>query len=71
MAVNGLISEVKLKRPYMTDEEYWDIVDGLTNNALEDGITLRSMREYCDTHDEGKLTDRAEYVILHFFGIGI
>lgn len=65
--INGLLAEAKLKRPYMTDDEYWEIINGLANNTLADSLTLISLREYCDTHDEEKLIDSAEDIIIRFF----
>lgn len=67
--MNGLMAEVKLKRPYMTDEEYWKDILALSWNTMADVITLDSIAEYYDKKDDAFLTDSAEKVILQWFGI--
>lgn len=67
--INGLMAEVKLKRPYMTEEEYWKDILALSWNTLADTFTLNSIAEYYDKKDESVLTDSAEKIILQWFGI--
>lgn len=69
--INGLKAEVMQSRADIgfTEEEYWQVINGLAINSLADGQTLAELRAYYETKDETILGDKAEYIILHWFGL--
>ena len=69
--INGLKAEVMQSRADigMTEEEYWETINGLAINSLASGQTLEELREYYNSHDETILGDEAENIILHWFGL--
>ena len=67
--INGLMAEVMQSRVGMSEEEYWEFINGLANNALGSPQMLSELRAYCDTHDETILGDEAENYILRFCGL--
>lgn len=69
--INGLKAEAMQTRADIgfTEEEYWQVINGLAINSLASGQTLEELREYYNTHDETILGDEAEYIVLHWFGI--
>lgn len=69
MAKNYLFGEVKVVRPLITEEEYWETINGLINNSLLDPYSINTMIEYYKTHDESVLSTEAEREILKWFEV--
>ena len=67
--INGLKSEIMQSRVGMTEDEYWEFIDGLANNALGEPQMLSELRAYADTKDETVLGQEAENYILRFCGL--
>ena len=68
MAAQGLKAEIMTARVGMTEDEYWELINGLANNSLASTQALRELRAYYDSHDETILGDEAENIILRFCG---
>ena len=60
-------TRVMKKANILTDEDYWEAINGLANNSLSDGLSLRLLREYWNTHDEKVMNAGARNIILHYF----
>lgn len=69
MAAQGLKAEIMAARIGMQEDEYWEFINGLANNALGSPQMLSELREYYETHDETILGNDAENYILRFCGL--
>ena len=69
--IDDLKAEVMQSRADIgfTEDEYWFTINGLANNSLAEPQTLRELRAYYDTHDKSILGDKAENIILNYFGL--
>ena len=69
--VDGLKGEVLTARSDIgyTEEEYWETILALSWNSLTDLQTLAELRTYYKTHDASVLGDKAENIILHWYGL--
>ena len=69
--IDGLKGEVLASRSDIgyTEEEYWETILSLSWNSLTDLQTLAELRTYYNTHDASVLGDKAENIILHWYGL--
>ena len=69
--ISGLKSEVLQSRSEIgyTEEEYWETINNLANNSLASNQALAELRAYYNTQDETILSDEAENIILHWYGL--
>lgn len=69
--IDGLKGEVLASRSDIgyTEEEYWETILSLSWNTLTDLQTLAELRTYYETHDASVLGDKAENVIMHWYGL--
>ena len=69
MAAQGLKAEVMTACIGMSEDEYWNNINGIACNSLASTQTLLELRAYYDTKDESVLGSEAENIILRNFGL--